>query len=70
MEWISGTIQFVYLALGKTFILSKVLPWEHSCGQNSNNKHINSVYSVSPLEQWAGGFEYFVILSKQLLHKI
>ena len=64
MEWISGTIQFVSSAPGKTFILSKALPREHSFRKNLNNKHINCFYSVSPLEQLAN------ILSKlKLSHR-
>ena len=53
VEWISGTIQFISSAPGKTLILSKVLPNKHSFPTNLNNKHINCFYSVSPLEQLA-----------------
>ena len=59
MEQISGTIQFVSLAPGKTFILSTALPREHSLQTNLNNKHINCFHSVNPLEQLAN------ILSKK-----
>jgi len=51
MERISGTIQFVSLATGKTFIVTTALPREHTFQTNLNNNHINSFYSVSPLEQ-------------------
>ena len=47
MEQISGTIQFVSSAPGKTLILSMVLP------NKLNNKHINWFYPVSSLEQLA-----------------
>ena len=51
MEQVSGTIQFVSLAPGKTFILSKASPREHHFWKNVNNEHINCFDSVSPLEQ-------------------
>jgi len=53
MEQISGAIKFVSSAPGKTFILSKASPREHSFQSNLNNKHMNCFYSVSPLEQLA-----------------
>ena len=53
MEQVSGTIQFVSLAWGKTLILSKALPNKHSFRTNLNYKNINCFYSVNPLEQLA-----------------
>ena len=53
MEQISGTIQFVSLAQGKTLILSKALPNKHSFQTNLNNKNIDCFYSVDPLKQLA-----------------
>ena len=52
MEQISGTIQLVSSAPGKTLILSKILPNKHSFQTNFKNKHINCFYSVSPLSNW------------------
>jgi len=49
MEQTSGTIQFVSLAPGKTFILSTALPREHSL---PDNKHINCFHSVNPPNNW------------------
>ena len=53
MEWISGTIQFVFSAQGKTLILSKALPNKHSFQTNLGKKNIDFFYSVNPLEQLA-----------------
>jgi len=53
MQRISGTIQFVSLATGKTFIVTTASPREHTFQTNLNNNHINSFYSFSPFEQLA-----------------
>ena len=67
---ISGTIQFVSLALGKTFILSKASPWECSCRQIQTIRTSIVFILWTPFEQQTSALSRLKLSHRSVLIRV